>query len=245
MQTLSASILFLKGDIILSIIFENIIKVIERYWPLFLTGLGYTLLLSLVTVIFGAILGLFVAIMKMSKVTMFKIKPLSFLASLYIEIIRGTPLLLQLYFFYFLLPMLIPALELNKFVCIAVALVFNSSGYVAEIIRAGIEAVDKGQTEAARSLGLNSGQTMKKIIIPQAVKNILPALVNEFVMVIKETSLASTFFVGDLMTQYKVVSGALYLVIEPLIIIGIIYLIVTYSLSKGAAVIERGLKVSE
>lgn len=245
MQTLSASILFLKGDIILSIIFENIIKVIERYWPLFLTGLGYTLLLSLVTVIFGAILGLFVAIMKMSKVTMFKIKPLSFLASLYIEIIRGTPLLLQLYFFYFLLPMLIPALELNKFVCIAVALVFNSSGYVAEIIRAGIGAVDKGQTEAARSLGLNSGQTMKKIIIPQAVKNILPALVNEFVMVIKETSLASTFFVGDLMTQYKIVSGALYLVIEPLIIIGIIYLIVTYSLSKGAAVIERGLKVSE
>ena len=242
---MSASILFLKGDIILSIIFENIIKVIERYWPLFLTGLGYTLLLSLVTVIFGAILGLFVAIMKMSKVTMFKIKPLSFLASLYIEIIRGTPLLLQLYFFYFLLPMLIPALELNKFVCIAVALVFNSSGYVAEIIRAGIEAVDKGQTEAARSLGLNSGQTMKKIIIPQAVKNILPALVNEFVMVIKETSLASTFFVGDLMTQYKIVSGALYLVIEPLIIIGIIYLIVTYSLSKGAAVIERGLKVSE
>lgn len=230
---------------ILNLIFENIIKVLERYWPLFLTGLGYTLLLSAVTVIFGAILGLFVATMKMSKFTIYKIKPFSFLASLYIEIIRGTPLLLQLYFFYFLLPMLIPALELNKFVCIAIALVFNSSGYVAEIIRAGIEAVDKGQTEAARSLGLNENQTMKKIIIPQAVKNILPALVNEFVMVIKETSLASTFFVGDLMTQYKVISGALYLVIEPLIIIGVIYLIVTYSLSKGAAIIERGLKVSE
>lgn len=229
----------------MSLIFENIIKVLDKYWLLFLTGLGYTLLLSAITVFFGAILGLFVAIMKMSKFTILKIKPFSIIASLYIEIIRGTPLLLQLYFFYFLLPLLIPALEMNKFACIAVALVFNSSGYVAEIIRAGIEAVDKGQMEAARSLGLNGRQTMKKIIIPQAIKNILPALVNEFVMVIKETSLASTFFVGDLMTQYKVVSGALYLVIEPLIIIGIIYLIVTYSLSKGASIIERGLKASE
>src|SRR5690606_35006470 len=119
----------------MSLIFENIIKVLDKYWLLFLTGLGYTLLLSAITVFFGAILGLFVAIMKMSKFTILKIKPFSIIASLYIEIIRGTPLLLQLYSFYFLLPLLIPALEMNKFACIAVALVFNSSGYVAEIIR--------------------------------------------------------------------------------------------------------------
>ncbi len=229
----------------MNFLISNIIKVVEKYWPLFLQGLGFTLLLSVITVFFGAIIGLFIASMKMSKLSIYKIRPFSIIASLYIEIIRGTPLLLQLYFFYFLLPMLVPAMELSKFTCIAIALVFNSSGYVAEIIRAGIEAVDKGQTEAARSLGLNGKQTMIKVVIPQAIKNILPALCNEFIMVIKETSLASTFFVGDLMTQYKVISGALYLVIEPLIVIGFIYMALTYSLSKGVAVIERGLKVSE
>lgn len=234
-----------KGVYDMDVLFENMIKVLNRYWPLFMTGLGYTLLLSAITVFFGAILGLFIAVMKMSKFSIYKIKPFSVLASMYIEVMRGTPLLLQLYFFYFLLPMLIPALELNKFWCIAIALIFNSAGYVAEIIRAGIEAVDRGQTEAASSLGLNHKQTMQKVIIPQAVKNILPALCNEFITAIKQTSLASTFFVGDLMTQYKTISGALYLVIEPLMIIGFIYLILTYSLSKGVAVIERGLKVSE
>jgi len=238
-------LMLVKGVYLMDVLFENIIKILNKYWPLFMTGIGYTLILSAVTVFFGTILGFFIAAMKMSKFSIYKIKPLSIAASMYIEIIRGTPLLLQLYFFYFLLPMLIPALELNKFWCIAIALIFNSAGYVAEIIRAGIEAVDKGQTEAARSLGLNDNQTLRKVIIPQAVKNILPALCNEFITAIKQTSLASTFFVGDLMTQYKIVSGALYLVIEPLIVIGFIYFVLTYSLSKGVAVIERGLKVSE
>ena len=104
----------------------------------------------------------------------------------------------------------------------------------------------KGQTEAARSLGLNARQTMLKIVFPQAVKNILPALCNEFVSIIKETSLASTFFVGDLMTTYKTINGVTYLSIEPLgILVGIIYFLLTFTLSKGIAVLERRLKTSD
>lgn len=219
---------------------HNIVRVLSKYGNLFATGLGVTLLLSAITVLFGVILGTFVSFMKTSK-----FKPLSVLATAYIEVIRGTPLLLQLYFFYFLLPDLLPGLELSKFACIAIALCFNSAGYVAEIIRAGIQAVDYGQTEAARSLGLNKRQTMVKVVLPQAVKNILPALCNEFVTVIKETSLASTFFVGDLMTQYKTISGALYLVIEPLMVVGVIYFILTFSLSKAVAWLEKRLANSE
>lgn len=218
---------------------ENTIKVISRYGYLFVDGVKYTLLLSAITVFFGAILGSLLAMVRRARFAGFR-----FLATAYIEIIRGTPLLLQLYFFYFLLPEVIPFMG-DKFVCICVALVFNSAAYVSEIVRAGIQAVDRGQTEAARSLGMNARQTMVRIVLPQAIKNILPALCNEFVMVIKETSLASTFFIGDIMTQYKVISGALYLVIEPLLVAGIIYFILTFSLSKLVGILERRLKAGD
>ena len=203
-------------------VIENIWKILQRYPNLFLIGTGYTLLLSAITVVCASVLGALIAMMRRSRLHIGKVYPLRLIATIYIEIIRGTPMLLQLYFFYFLVPMIVPFLELNDFTSITVACVINSSAYVAEIIRAGIDAVDKGQTEAARSLGLNGRQTMLRVVLPQAIKNILPALCNEFVMVIKETSLASTFFVGELMTQYKTISGALYLPIEPLIIVGCI-----------------------
>ncbi len=218
----------------------NIEKVLTRYPHLFLSGLGYTLLLSLITVSFGVLLGSLIALMRRSR-----FKPVSLVATAYVEIIRGTPLLLQLYFFAFLLPEMLPILELSNFTCICVALVMNSAGYVSEIIRAGIQAVDYGQTEAARSLGMTSRQTMARVVFPQAIKNILPALCNEFVTVIKETSLASTFFIGDLMTSYNTIKGAMYLVLEPLIVVGIIYFILTFTLSKAIAVFERRLKASD
>lgn len=224
--------------------FATIGKLLEKYHGLFLQGVGITLSLAAITVFFGIILGALVAMMKMSTLKIWKFKPLSFIGTVYIEVIRGTPLLLQLYFFYFLLPTILP-FELSKFMCVTIALVFNSAGYVAEIIRAGIVAVDVGQTEASRSLGLSRGQTTLKIVLPQAIKNILPALCNEFVMVIKETSLASTFFVGDLMTQYNNISGVTYLVIEPFIIVGVIYFILTFTLSKGVAWYERRLTASD
>ncbi|NLL92429.1 MAG: amino acid ABC transporter permease [Ruminococcaceae bacterium] len=199
-----------------------------------------TLLLSALTVAIGVFLGSFLAMMKMSK-----IYPIRWLANIYIEIIRGTPLLLQLYFFYFVIPEMIKFINFTKFSSVATALALNSAAYVAEIIRSGIQSVEKGQTEAARSLGLTKRQTMLKIVAPQAVKNILPALANEFIMVIKETSLASTFFVGDLMTSFKTIQGITYMSFEPLVIVGAIYLILTYLLSKLVAVYEGRLKASD
>lgn len=221
-------------------ILYNIVRVVAKYWNLFLIGTGNTLLLSAIAVFAGIIIGSLLALMKLSKV-----KVLDTIAGIYVEVIRGTPLLLQLYFFYFLVPMMIPGLEMGKFFSIAFALCLNSGAYVAEIIRAGISAVDKGQTEAARCLGLNYRQSLIKVVFPQAVKNILPALCNEFVSVIKETSLASTFFVGDLMTQYKTINGALFLAIEPLIVVGIIYFVLTFTLSKGVTALERRMKTSD
>ena len=211
----------------------NITMLVQKYSGLFLEGMGYTLLLALITVTFGTVLGTLVALAKMGK-----FKVLSFLATAYIEIMRGTPLLLQLYLFYFLVPQMLPW-EPSKFTCVCTALVLNATAYVSEIIRAGIQAVDPGQMEAARSLGLNTSQAMKKVILPQALKNILPALGNEFVTDIKETSLASTFFLGDLMTTFRTLNGALYLTLEPLIIVGIIYFLLTFTLSKLIAVFER------
>ena len=219
---------------------ENIVKVWNGYWNLFLTGLGYTLLLSFITVLAGCIFFFNFRVFRMSKWKVGNV-----VVGIFVEIVRGTPLLLQLYFFYFLLPDLLYFWEPSKFTCITIALCLNSAAYVSEIIRAGIQAVDKGQTEAARSLGLNSHQTMVHVIMPQAVKNILPALCNEFVTMIKETSLASTFFVGELMTQYKSISGALYLTIEPLIIVGVIYFVVTFSLSKCVLAMERRMRASD
>ena len=219
-------------------LFQNTMKLLQKYGINFLNGLGTTLLLALISVAIGCVIGALVAIMRLSKS-----KVLRSIATVYTEVIRDTPLLLQLYFFYFLLPDILPALKLSKFACITVALVINSGAYMSEVFRSGIQSIDRGQTEAARSLGLSARQTMMRIILPQAFKNVLPAMCNEFVAVTKETSLASsTFYVGDLMTQYQTISGKTYLVIEPLVIIGVIYFVVTFSMSKLITVLERRLK---
>ena len=221
-----------------STIGHNIVRLMVKYWDKFLiTGLEYTLSLAAITVFFGTILGALIALMRMSK-----IPPLRWISSAYTEIIRGTPMLLQLYLFYFGLPQLLPFLNRQQYACVAIALVCNSAAYVSEIIRSGIQAVDIGQTEAARSLGFSQGQTMRYIVLPQAVKNILPALGNEFIMVTKDTSLASTFFIGDLMTQVLLIKGATYLPIEPLTIAAVIYFVVTFVLSKLVGKLERRLR---
>ena len=150
-----------------------------------MTGVSYTLLLAAITVAFGAVVACLLAGMKLSKIA-----PLRWLSTAYIEVIRGTPMLLQLYFFYFALPALIPALNKQKFLCIAIALICNSAAYVSEVIRSGLQSVDAGQSEAAMSLGMNSFQRTWYILVPQALKTILPALGNEFIMIVKGTHLA-------------------------------------------------------
>ena len=213
-------------------------EIFSEYWYNFLVeGIGTTLILSLITVGFGAVLGALLAILKMSK-----IKLIDWIITAFVEVIRGTPLLLQLYIGYFLLPELFPFLNLNEFWSVALALILNSAAYVSEIIRSGIEAVDKGQTEAARSLGLNGTTTMIQIVLPQAIKNILPALCNEFITIVKETSLASTFFVGELMTIYAMVKGITFAPIPTLMIVGVIYFVLNFILSKALKLVERRLK---
>ena len=215
--------------------FNNIIMLLQEYWHVYLLeGVKTTLIFTCIAVVLGALLGTVVAMIKMSRFRIFR-----FLITVYIEVIRGTPILLQLYIFYFVLPELLPFLELSSFMWVAIAMCINSSAYVSEIIRSGIQAVDKGQSEAARSLGLSKSQTMIKIVLPQAIRNILPALGNEFIMILKETSLASTFFLGDLMTSHKIVSGATYLQLESLLIVGTIYLCITFPLSKLVSWFEK------
>lgn len=222
-------------------IFSNIIMLISKYWKVYLIdGVTNTLYLTFIAVIFGVVLGSLVAILKMSR---FKI--VRFFASVYIEIIRGTPILLQLYIFYFVLPELMTFLDFSDFTWVAIALSINSAAYVSEVIRSGIQAVDKGQTEASRSLGLSASQTMISIVLPQAIRNILPALGNEFIMILKETSLASTFFIGDLMTSHKIVAGVHFLPLESLTIVGCIYLCLTFPLSKLVAWFEKKMSTEK
>ena len=205
-----------------------------------MTGVSYTLLLAAITVAFGAVIACLLAGMKLSKIAL-----LRWLFSAYIEVIRGTPMLLQLYFFYFALPALIPALNKQKFLCIAIALICNSAAYVSEVIRSGLQSVDAGQTEAAMSLGMNSFQRTWYILVPQALKTILPALCNEFISTVKGTSLASVFCVGELMTSYKTVQSATFLAIQSLTIVGIIYFILNFVLSRLLRLLERRLTVSD
>ena len=219
---------------------SNIIDIMSKYWRVFLlTGVGYTLLLSVITVIFGAIIGLLICVGRMSKV-----KPLSWLCSVIVDIIRGTPMLLQIYVGYFLVPKLLP-FQVSEFAAVAVAFAINSGCYLSEAFRSGIQAVDRGQMEAARSLGLTYRQAMQNVILPQAIKNILPALGNEFVMIIKDTSLASTFFIGDIMTSYLKVKGITYLTMECLIIVAVIYYVLTKIISFILGKFEMRLKLSD
>lgn len=191
--------------------------------------------MSLLTVVFGAIIGLIICLLTMSKN-----KIIRFIGFSYVEIIRGIPLLLQLLVIYLILPSTV-----SKFTAATIALFINSGAYVAEIFRAGIQAVDKGQTEASRSLGLNRTQTMFKIILPQAIKNILPAIGNEYVTVIKDTSLASSLYLGELMTIREKIGNFTYQFFESYIAVAIFYFISTFTLSKIIGKIEKRLKVSD
>ena len=218
---------------------ERVLKLWNRYNTTFISGLFGTLWISALTVFFGTLLGIVVALLRMSKS-----KLLNKITIIYIEILRGTPILVQLYFFWLGLPKLVP-FELSDMQCILVALCINASAYIAEIIRAGINAVDKGQWEAARSIGLRESYIMSKVIMPQAVKNILPALCNEFISTVKGTSLASVFFVNELTTSYKTVSSATFLPLQSLIIVAFIYFVLNFTLSKLLILIERRLMVSD
>ncbi|HHE7027273.1 TPA: ABC transporter permease subunit [Staphylococcus aureus] len=212
---------------------------ISKYGSFFLKGIKITILISLIGVALGSILGAFVALMKLSK-----IKITSWIASIYIEILRGTPMLVQVFIVFFGITAAL-GLDISALVCGTIALVINSSAYIAEIIRAGINAVDKGQMEAARSLGLNYRQTMKSVIMPQAIKNILPALGNEFVTLIKESSIVSTIGVGEIMFNAQVVQGISFDPFTPLLVAAALYFVLTFVLTRIMNMIEGRLNASD
>ena len=214
---------------------------VVRYYRFFLEGVSNTLIISVFTVLFGTILGVLMAMARMSK-----FKPLKWLATAYIEFFRGTPLMVQLMFIFYGLPMIgvsfpevsfIP--DFDRFAAGIVAMSLNSCAYVAEIIRSGIQAVDKGQMEAARSLGFHHKQAMTLVILPQAVRNILPALGNEFVTIIKESSIVSVIGIADLMYRAKGVIAKTYNSLECLAVAAIIYFILTFVGGRLISLMER------
>lgn len=218
-----------------------------KYYMFFLNGTKITILLAFFTVLFGLVIGTGLSLMKLSKNMALK-----GLATAYIEFIRGTPLLVQLYIIYYGLPTLgveFPSIAFipssAEFIAGVVALSINSGAYVAEIIRAGIQAVDKGQMEAGRSLGMDFKTTMRYIIIPQAFKNVLPALGNEFIVIVKESAIVSIIGIQDLMYNTDTVRGNTFKPFEPLIVAAVIYFIVTFTLSKMVGNLERRLSTSD
>ena len=221
--------------------FTNVWTTIEKYYSFFLEGVTNTLIIALFTVLLGTILGTFMAMARLSK-----IGPLKWLATAYIEFFRGTPLMVQLMFIFYGLPMIgvtFPDIKIipdfQRFAAGIVAMSLNSCAYVAEVIRSGIQAVDNGQMEAARSLGFKKSQAMTMVILPQAIKNILPALGNEFVTVIKESSIVSVIGIADLMYRTNSVKAKNYKTLECLFIAAIIYFILTFIGGRLISMMER------
>ena len=208
----------------------------ENRYEFYLSGIGNTLLISLFAVILGFLIGAFVAVVKQLCAGRRGIGWIAKICDLYVFVIRGTPVLVQL--------LLINAVLFNyrgAILCFGI----NSGAYVAEIVRAGIESIDKGQTEAGRSLGLGAGQTMWLIVLPQAIKNILPALGNEFIVLVKETSIAGYIAVTDITKAAQYVGSKTYDLITPLLIAAAFYLILVFILTKLQKLLERRLGKSD
>ncbi|MDD3410150.1 MAG: amino acid ABC transporter permease [Eubacteriales bacterium] len=213
-------------------IYQNLLY--NDRWLNYLKGLGVTLEVSFFAALLGIALGTITAIVRLSGA-----KPLQKLAGLYIGIIRGTPMLLQVLLIYF---GVFAAVDINKVVVGIIACGLNSGAYVSEIIRAGILSVDKGQTEAGRSLGLSPWQTMRLIVLPQAIKTALPSLCNEFITLIKETSILSYIALSELTKVGDYIRSKTYSAFTPYIITGILYLTVTGTLTKLLGKLERRLR---
>lgn len=209
---------------------------ITPYLHMLLTGAKVTLQASLLAVFFGSVCGTLVGAMRVSPIA-----PLRSVAAAYIYTIRGTPLLIQLFLIYFGLPSL--GLNLPAFAAGIIGLSINSSGYVGEIVRGGIEAVPKGQWEASKVLGLSYIKTMRFIILPQAIRNMLPAIGNEFVTLIKESSLLSTLAITELTMVGQQVRSVTYASFETFIAVGIIYLVMTSSTSLLLQYVEKKWQV--
>ena len=231
----------------MSISMDHLSKILS-YKEMFLQGLEVTVLLSFLTVLIGFVLAFALAMMHLSK---FRI--LRLISGAYVQFVRCTPMLVQVFLVYYVvfgfvkLPQFtfLGFIQFERFFPAVVALSINSGGYMSDVIRGGIEGVDQGQREAARSLGMSGGQTMYHIILPQAIKNILPAVANEFVTIIKESSVCYTIGVQDIMFNVKSVQSASFIIAEPLLVATFLYFCLCFPTSKIIQYVERRMRASD
>ena len=234
----------LKADFILNFVQEN-------RWKFLATGLRNTLIITFLSVLIGVVLGIIVAIIKSSydktykeinsRFKKFIFKIINAFCDVYLTVIRGTPIVVQLMIMYYI----IFASSRNSLMVAVIAFGINSGAYVAEIVRSGIMSIDPGQFEAGRSLGFGYPQTMLYIILPQAFKNILPALANEFIVLLKETSVAGYVTIRDLTMGGNIIRAATYSAFMPLVAVAVIYHVMVIVFTKLVNILERRLRKSE
>ena len=225
--------------------FDKFLRIVQEYAPYFRQGALYTVILAAAAIFLGFVFALLITSLRMSR-----FRVLRGIALSYVEVIRGTPILVQLMIIYYGVCTILPVpavtifgfIQTSMFIPGTIAVACNSGAYVSEIIRSGILAVDKGQSEAARSLGMTQMQNMIRIVLPQAIKNILPALGNEFVTIIKESSVCMVIGIPELMYNTNIAKGATFRTMEPLVIAAIIYFLLTFSISKLIAYFERRMR---
>ncbi|WP_413406420.1 amino acid ABC transporter permease [Paenibacillus amylolyticus] len=208
-----------------------------EHWQDYARSAWVTLELSFLGVLFGTLLGVIMALMRISRIW-----PIKFVASAYIELIRGTPMLVQILIIHYGLTVI--GVNLPAFMSGVVALTMNSSAYMAEVFRAGIQAIDKGQTEASRSLGMTNGMTLRYIILPQAFRNMLPAIGNEFIIIIKDSSLVSMIGIAEIIYTARTIQGVTFQPLAPLLVAAGLYFIITFTLANLLSWLERRLSTS-
>ncbi|MDR7866346.1 MAG: amino acid ABC transporter permease [Sporomusaceae bacterium] len=215
------------------------VELIVRSFPLLLAGAAVTVQITALSVGFGLLIGMFVGIARISRLL-----PVRAAAAVYVDFIRGTPLLVQIFLIYFALPILLGA-RIDPFIAAITACSINSGAYVAEIFRAGIQSIDKGQMEAGRSLGMTWSQTMRHIILPQAFKRIIPPLGNEFIAMLKDSSLVSVIGFEELTRRGQLIIARTYGSFEIWLTVAFIYLIMTFAISRLVAYLERRYKIDD
>lgn len=225
---------------------DMVLDTAVKYNDIFMSGVKITIIISLLSCFFGLLLGIILAFMKISG-----IKVLQWISTAYVEVIRGTPVLVQISLVFFGLPFLgihfpsfqIMGVDFERLSAGVLALILNSGAYECEIVRSGIQSIQKGQLEGAMSLGFSKWESMVRIIIPQAIRNILPVIGNEFVTLIKESSQVSVIGMADLMYTATTIQGISFQPFPPLVIVAIYYFIMTFFVSMCLRVLERRMKV--
>ena len=217
------------------------ISIIQTYKVMLLQSLGQTLLLTLLSLIFAFIIGLIFGLMNVSKS-----KILNCIGTIYVDGIRGVPLIVLAYFIYFGIPAIgFTDFKLTALVAGTISLSMNAGAYMAEIFRAGIQSVDKGQMEAARSLGLSYGKSMRKVILPQAIRTMIPSIINQFIISLKDTSILSVIGFPELTKAGNIIVGNTFKALQVWGIVAVMYMVVIITLSRVAKRIERRINVGK